>query len=181
MSYNIPDFLVRTTVILLSRFHGLVFFACKPVSVIMTVLVKNRRAVLCSDTLPELGWRRTDMPTDIINIANKLGRINEVSTPKVIARINDYLVKLVKFKCEFIWHVHDDSDELFYILSGDLEVHFRSGVKKMKPGDMMVIPKGVEHKPFATEECHMMVIEPEGVLNTGNVENEQTLKKLDWI
>ena len=87
----------------------------------------------------------------------------------------------MKFKGEFIWHVHDDSDELFYILSGDLEVHFRSGVKKMKPGDMMVIPKGVEHKPFAIEECHMMVIEPEGVLNTGNVENERTLKKLDWI
>jgi len=121
------------------------------------------------------------MPTQIINIADKLNRINETSTPKIIARINDYLVKLVKFTGDFIWHVHHDSDELFYILSGDLEVHFRTGVKKMRPGDMIVIPKGVEHKPCDPEECHMMVIEPEGVLNTGNIENERTLKKPDWI
>lgn len=99
----------------------------------------------------------------------------------IIAKMNDYEFKLVKFKGEFIWHSHPDTDETFIILDGTMTMHFRDRLVEVRSGEMIVIPKGVEHKPASKEGYKALLIEPEGVANTGDVKNEMTIKKIDWI
>ncbi len=116
-----------------------------------------------------------------INIEEKLSKISDLWHPRIVAQMNDYHFKLVKFKGDFIWHKHQDSDETFLVIEGEVNVEFRDGSTTLKKGEMLVIPRGVDHKPYAEDECHMMVIEPAGILNTGDAESDLTVTELKWI
>ena len=109
------------------------------------------------------------MPHTPINFQQKLSLFTEQWAPKVIAEMNDYQFKLVKLQGDFIWHDHQHTDEAFLVLEGHLRIDFRDGAVHLNPGEMYVVPKGVEHKPFAEHEVKLMLIEPRGVLNTGNL------------
>ena len=116
-----------------------------------------------------------------INFRDKLAKFSEHWSPKIVAQMNDYHFKLAKVQGEFIWHDHPETDEVFLILKGRLEIHLRDGVVTLNEGDMYVVPKGVEHKPVAESECHIMLIEPAGTINTGDVVNEKTAANDVWI
>jgi len=103
-----------------------------------------------------------------IDIQKKLSTISEYWSPKVVAEMNDYQFKLAKVNGQFIWHQHNDTDEVFFIIEGELDIKFRDGIVNLKAGEMFVIPRGKEHKPIAKKECKIMLIEPKGVLNTGD-------------
>lgn len=122
------------------------------------------------------------MPTPLpINLSDKLTLFSDQWQPRVVAELNDYQVKLAKIEGEFVWHKHDDTDELFYIVAGDLVIEFRDRSVALKSGDMIVVPRGVEHRPVARTECHIMLIEPRGVLNTGDAGGERTALNDLWI
>jgi mannose-6-phosphate isomerase-like protein (cupin superfamily) len=104
----------------------------------------------------------------VINFHEKLGKFSEHFSPKIIARMNNYHFKLVKAQGDFVWHSHGDTDEVFVIIAGELAIDFRDGRIKLKPGEMIVVPKGVEHKPYAEDECHVLLVEPAGTINTGD-------------
>ena len=116
-----------------------------------------------------------------INLAEKLGRFDDRWNPKIIADVNDSPVKLVKVQGEFVWHQHADEDELFLVLGGTLTIELRDGSVTLGPGEMVVIPKGVEHRPVAAEEVHLMLIEPKGIRHTGDVESELTVHEYSRI
>ena len=116
-----------------------------------------------------------------INFAKKFEQFSEHWSPKIIAELNDYQFKLAKLQGEFVWHVHDDTDEAFILIEGQLTIEFRDGAVELSKGEMFVIPKGVEHKPVAAEECHLMLVEPRGVINTGEAGGELTATDLEWI
>lgn len=120
-------------------------------------------------------------PISAINIAGKLSLFTEHWRPKVIAQMNDYQFKIVKVQGEFVWHSHADTDETFIVISGRLHIALRDGQIDLGPGEMTVIPKGVEHKPYATEETHLMLVEPCGVLNTGDEGGGLTAPNDVWI
>lgn len=121
------------------------------------------------------------MPYQPINLARKLGLFQEHWQPKVIAEMNDYQFKLVKIQGDFIWHDHKDTDETFLVLEGVLRLDFRDGAVQLSAGEMFVVPRGVEHKPYAEREVKLMLIEPRGVLNTGAEGGERTAKPDVWI
>jgi|TARA_B100001094_G_scaffold190808_1_gene184745 mannose-6-phosphate isomerase-like protein (cupin superfamily) len=122
------------------------------------------------------------MDYKVINFNQKYSLFNDRWSPKVIAEMNDYQFKLVKVKGEFEWHSHEDTDETFIVIEGVLQIKFRDGIVNLKQGEMFVVPKGVEHKPVAENEVKILIIEPRGVLNTGNLENnELTAKNNVWI
>ena len=110
-----------------------------------------------------------------INLAEKFALFDDTWAPKVIAAMNDYQIKLVKIEGEFVWHSHADTDELFLCVDGAFDIEFRDGVTTVKAGELCVVPKGVEHKPVATEPCQVIIIEPTGVVNTGDAETERIL------
>jgi mannose-6-phosphate isomerase-like protein (cupin superfamily) len=116
-----------------------------------------------------------------INFGQKLGLIHDQWQPKVIAEMNDYQFKLVKLEGDFIWHDHQDTDETFIVLDGELRIDFRDGAVRIKAGEMFVVPRGVEHKPFAEREVKMLLIEPRGVPNTGSAGGERTAPNDEWI
>ncbi len=116
-----------------------------------------------------------------INLQEKLGRISELWSPRIIARMNDYHFKLAKLHGEFIWHDHPETDEVFLVLKGTLEIEFRDGKVTLNEGEIYVVPKGVEHKPFAENECHIMLIEPAGTVNTGEIVDAHTAPNDVWI
>ena len=117
-----------------------------------------------------------------INFEQKLALFNEHWEPKVIAEMNDYQFKIVKIQGDFVWHDHKDTDEAFIVLNGELRIDFRDGAVTLKEGEMFVVPKGVEHKPYAKNEVKMMLLEPRGVLNTGDAEaSERTAVNDIWI
>ncbi|MFJ1259589.1 cupin domain-containing protein [Cupriavidus sp. CuC1] len=116
-----------------------------------------------------------------LNFAQKLGLIHERWTPKVIAEMNDYQFKLVKIEGDFLWHRHVDTDEAFIVLEGTLRIDFRDGQVRLSAGEMFVVPKGVEHKPFAETEVKLLLIEPRGVVNTGEAGGERTAVNDVWI
>lgn len=118
---------------------------------------------------------------EVINIKNKLEKFHEHFSPKIIAELNGQHVKLVKFKGDFVWHSHKDEDELFYVIKGSFYMDLRDRTLEIKEGEMIVIPKGTEHRPRADEEVHIMLFEPASTLNTGDVENEMTKKEIQWI
>ncbi|MCB9064437.1 MAG: cupin domain-containing protein [Chitinophagales bacterium] len=111
----------------------------------------------------------------------KLKHINEYWNPHIAGELNGQYVKLAKLKGEFVWHKHDDEDELFYVLSGKLVIELRDKNMVIEEGEYVIIPRGVEHKPVAEEEVHVMLFEPKSTLNTGDVENELTRKNLNNI
>ena len=103
-----------------------------------------------------------------INLDKKFNKFSDYWSPKVIGEMNNYQFKLAKVQGEFIWHQHLDTDETFIVIEGQLTIEFKDGRVDIGQGEMYVVPKGVEHKPMATKECHIMIIEPKGVTNTGN-------------
>jgi mannose-6-phosphate isomerase-like protein (cupin superfamily) len=117
-----------------------------------------------------------------INFQQKLSLFTEQWTPKVIAEMNDYQFKLVKLEGDFIWHDHQHTDEAFLVLEGQLRIDFRDGAVHLGPGEMYVVARGVEHKPFAEREVKLMLIEPRGVLNTGDLDqSDRTAVNDVWI
>jgi len=116
-----------------------------------------------------------------INFRQKLGLINEHWQPRVVAEMNDYQFKLVKLQGDFIWHDHKDTDETFVVIEGELRIDFRDGAVRIGAGEMFVVPKGVEHKPYAEQEVKMLLIEPRGVPNTGEAGGERTAPNDVWI
>ena len=117
-----------------------------------------------------------------INFMEKFSKlVDEEYAVRIIARMNNYEFKIVKFKGEFVWHTHADTDETFIILEGDMLMNFRDKVIELNPGEMIVIPKGVEHKPASEKGYKALLIEPEGVPNTGDVDSDVTIKKIEWI
>jgi len=116
-----------------------------------------------------------------ININKKFQNFSEFWSPRVIAEMNDYQFKLAKIKGEFIWHTHDDTDEVFIVIEGEMKIELEDDEINLAQGDLFVVPRGIKHKPFAKNECKIMLVEPRGVINTGNVTNELTAKNNDWI
>ena len=116
-----------------------------------------------------------------INLRQKLGLFHEQWKPKVVAEMNDYQFKVVKLQGDFIWHDHQDTDETFIVLEGELRIDFRDGAVRIGSGEMFVVPKGVEHKPYAEKEVKLLLIEPRGVLNTGHEGGSRTAENDVWI
>ena len=116
-----------------------------------------------------------------INIKSKLKTFSDLWSPKVIAEMNDYQFKLVKIKDDFIWHSHEDTDEVFIVLEGSMHIEFNDETVKLSEGELLVVPKGTKHRPFAHEEAAIMLIEPRGVINTGDTNSDLTAKNDQWI
>lgn len=116
-----------------------------------------------------------------INFEQKFMKFDAHWSPRVIAEMNDYQFKLVKIQGEFVWHDHKDTDEVFIVISGQMGIEFRDGKVEINSGEMFVVEKGVEHKPFAKEECQILIIEPSGVINTGEIESDLTAENDQWI
>ena len=123
----------------------------------------------------------SSMNYDSINLQHKLTKFSEQWSPKIVAQMNDYHFKVAKLLGEFVWHDHPETDEVFLVLKGTLEIHFRDGNVTLKEGEMYVVPKGIEHKPVAENECHILLIEPSGTVNTGDVVSEKTAPNDVWI
>ncbi len=115
------------------------------------------------------------------NLKEKFSLFNEYYNPKIAGELNDNYVKLAKLKGEFVWHHHEKEDELFLVIKGSLIMKLRNKDVIVNEGEFIIIPKGVEHKPVANEEVQLLLIEPKSTLNTGNIENEKTIKQLNWV
>jgi mannose-6-phosphate isomerase-like protein (cupin superfamily) len=118
---------------------------------------------------------------DPINLAEKLTRFSEHWSPRIVATMNDYELKLVKLKGDFTWHDHPDTDEVFLVLNGSMQIEVRDRTVTLNEGDLFVVPRGVEHCPHAAEECHVLLIEPSGVVNTGDAGGELTAEQGLWV
>jgi len=117
---------------------------------------------------------------DVVNLAEKLASFSEHWSPRVVAELNDVQFKVVKFAGEFVWHRHDDTDEAFLVLAGEMEVAFRDRTVTVRAGEMVVVPKGAEHVTRARAECHALIVEPRGVVNTGEAGGELTAPNDVW-
>lgn len=118
---------------------------------------------------------------DVINFQDKYSQFTELWSPKIIAQMNDYHFKLAKVKGDFTWHDHKDTDEVFIIIEGNLRIDYRDKSVNLKTGELHVVPKGVEHKPFAEKECKILLVEPAGTVNTGDAGGDQTAPADAWI
>lgn len=116
-----------------------------------------------------------------INLAEKLATFQDYFNPRIAAELNGQQVKLVKFKGEFVWHHHDNEDELFYVVKGSFDMELRDKTITLNAGEMLVVPRGVEHRPVAKEEVEILLFEPASTLNTGNVVNEKTVTDLKHV
>ena len=116
-----------------------------------------------------------------LNFKTKLASFEDYWSPRVIAEMNDYQFKLAKVEGEFVWHDHKDTDEVFVVIEGRLKIEFRDGAVELSAGEMFVVPRGVEHKPVAEQECHLLLIEPRGVRNTGDAGGALTAEGDVWI
>ena len=116
-----------------------------------------------------------------VDLARTLGRFNEPWSPKVVGELNGQLVKLVKFQGEFVWHHHDIEDEMFLVVAGEFRMELRDRTLDVKAGQFVIVPRGVEHRPVADREAHVLLFEPATTLNTGNVRNERTLDRLERL
>lgn len=116
-----------------------------------------------------------------INLQDKLALLQETWQPRVVAEMNDYQFKVVKLHGDFVWHSHADTDETFLVIDGELRIDFHDGPLTLRAGELYVVPRGVEHKPFAEHEVQVMLIEPRGVLNTGDKGGERTAENDRWI
>jgi mannose-6-phosphate isomerase-like protein (cupin superfamily) len=116
-----------------------------------------------------------------VNLQEKLAKFSDHWSPKIIAQMNEYHFKLVKFQGDFIWHHHNDTDEVFIVLKGEMSIAFRDGQVELKQGELFVVPKKVEHKPSAENLCEIMLVEPAGTINTVNTGGELTAEDDVWI
>ena len=117
----------------------------------------------------------------IVDLREKLALVEDHWTPRVVAQMNDYQFKIVKVQGDFVWHTHADTDETFFVVAGQLRIDLRDGPVHLRAGDLYVVPRGVEHKPYAEHEASLMLIEPSGVLNTGDARNARTQPNDVWI
>jgi len=124
---------------------------------------------------------REGPPKATINFNEKFSKFSEHWSPKIIARMNDCHFKLVKFRGEFVWHEHKDTDEAFIVLAGEMVIHFRNNDVPVKKGEMIVIPKGVQHKTSAQDECQAMLVEAAGTVNAGDAGGDKTAPTDSWI
>jgi mannose-6-phosphate isomerase-like protein (cupin superfamily) len=118
---------------------------------------------------------------DKVNLLEKFGSFQDLWTPKIAAEVNDHAIKLVKLQGEFVWHHHEREDELFLVVKGRLTIRFRDRDAVLEAGELLVVPRGVEHMPVAEEETWILLVEPIGTLNTGNVANDRTVAELERI
>jgi mannose-6-phosphate isomerase-like protein (cupin superfamily) len=116
-----------------------------------------------------------------INLQEKFALFKDQWSPKTIAQMNDYQFKIAKIQGEFIWHSHPETDETFIVIAGTMQIHFRDGIVTLVPGEMFVVPKGTDHKPVATEECQIMMVELAGTVNTGDAGGDRTIEEVEWI
>lgn len=116
-----------------------------------------------------------------INIDEKFSKFTDQWSPRVIAEMNDYQFKLARIEGEFVWHSHPETDETFIVIEGRMTIEFRDGAVELGAGEMYVVPKGVEHRPVAREECRIMIIEPRGVVNTGDAGGDYTAPNDVWV
>jgi len=126
-------------------------------------------------------WYGRTMDYRPISLSDKFAKFSEVFQPKVVARMNDYEFKIARAKGDFVWHSHADTDEVFLIIDGELTIEFRDGRVHLQAGEMFVVPRGKEHKPFAEQECKLMLIEPAGTVNTGDAGGELTAPNDAWV
>lgn len=119
------------------------------------------------------------MDADKINVADKLASFDETWVPKVIAELNGQLVKVVKLEGEYVWHAHADEDEMFYVVSGHVDIHFRDRVVALEPGELCVVPRGVEHKPVSLQRSEVILFEPAATRNTGAADHDYTIEAED--
>ena len=117
---------------------------------------------------------------EVVNLEDKFARIRDLWSPRILAQLNDYQVKAVKLLGEFVWHKHDETDEMFLVTKGRLTIRFRDRDVTLGAGELLVVPKGIEHMPVAKEECELLLIEPAGTPNTGDAGGERTVEP-DWI
>ena len=123
----------------------------------------------------------TQSMVEKINLSEKLVQFSDYWSPRVIGELNDYQLKLVKIKGSFVWHTHDETDELFLVLTGKMSIVFKDHTVDLNQGELLVVPKGTPHKPVAADECHVMLIEPNGVRNTGDRIDTLTAQNNVWI
>ncbi len=116
-----------------------------------------------------------------VNLTHKFAQFHEHWSPKIVGEVNDSYVKLVKFKGEFVWHHHENEDELFFVVKGRFTMKLRERDIQVDEGEFIIIPRGIEHMPVAEEECHVLLLEPKTTLNTGNIRNERTVAELERI
>ena len=121
------------------------------------------------------------MKNEKVNVAQKFSTFDEYYSPKIAGELNDSYVKVVKIKGPFIWHHHDNEDELFWVVKGKLTLRMHEGDVVLNPGEFFIVPQGVEHMPVADEETHVVLLEPKSTLNTGNVRNERTVEQLERV
>jgi mannose-6-phosphate isomerase-like protein (cupin superfamily) len=121
------------------------------------------------------------MKYEPINFLEKFSKFDQVYSPRVIAEMNDYQFKLARVMGDFVWHDHPDTDEVFIVVEGNLDIEFRDGKVSLQAGEMYVIPRGVEHKPTAESECKIMLVEPKGIVNTGDAGGELTAHANVWV
>lgn len=121
------------------------------------------------------------MSYEPINLTDKFEKFSERWSPRVVARMNDYHFKLARVEGEFVWHSHAETDEVFFVLEGEMVIEFRDGRVELKAGEMFVVPRGVEHKPVAARECKLMLVEPAGTRNTGDAGGELTAEDNIWV
>jgi mannose-6-phosphate isomerase-like protein (cupin superfamily) len=121
------------------------------------------------------------MDISVVNLGEKFAKVKEQHSYKIVAQMNDYYFKIVKVQREFIWHSHPETDEVFMVLDGHLQIDLRDKTLHLRQGELVVIPKGVEHKPSCREECQVLLIEPAETINTGNAGGDLTDNKLEWI
>ena len=121
------------------------------------------------------------MPPAKINLKEKYSKITKQWSPRIIAEMNDYQFKLAKIKGEFVWHGHKHTDETFIVIEGEMTLKFRDGEVKLSTGELCVVPKGTEHKPYAQNECKILIVEPRGVVNTGDAGGGLTVAGEEWV
>ena len=118
---------------------------------------------------------------DAISLAEKLTHITDHWSPRIVAQLNDVQFKLAKIEGDFVWHSHADTDEAFFVVKGQFDMEYRDRTVTVREGDLVVVPKGVEHRPRATNECHIMLVELAGTVNTGEVGGDLTASNDEWI
>lgn len=121
------------------------------------------------------------MDNAVINLEEKLAGFNDLWSPKIIAQMNDYHLKLVKVQGDFVWHTHTETDEVFLVLKGHLRIELEEGAVDLEAGELYVVPRGVVHRPVAAELCHLLLVEPAGTVNTGDADGQLTADNDQWF
>jgi mannose-6-phosphate isomerase-like protein (cupin superfamily) len=118
-----------------------------------------------------------------VNLQDKLDKFSELWSPKIVGELNGQYVKVVKLNGEYVWHSHENEDELFLVIEGEMDLHLRDQIISLKPGEFIIVPKGIEHKPAAEKTCSVLLFEPAATRNTGDVDHEYTVEpeNLEWI